>query len=117
MVDERIPFSGETPADLIFDDEPIEAILYGPSPIPPTEASIFAPARKLLEEIKIGAVGPELKTLADKCNQFLEEHPPTVDLVVALYELAGLLETSGMRDEAEQLLSKVSKYANPGTDK
>jgi hypothetical protein len=38
-------------------------------------------------------------------------------LVDALYELAGLLERSGMRDEAEQLLSKVSKYANPGTDK
>jgi|GEM_PF-3203259 len=116
MVDERIPFSGETPTNLIFDDEPVDSILYG-APVPPTEASIFAPARKLLEEIKIGAVGPELKTLADKCNQFLEEHPPTVDLVVALYELARLLETSGMRDEAEQLLSKVSKYANPGTDK
>jgi|SRR5215470_2468367 len=116
MVDDRIPFQGKTPADLVFDDEPIEAILYGPSPIPPTEANIFAPARRLVEEIRSGQGAPGFNTLLDKCNQFLEEHPPTVDLVVALYELARLLETSGMRDEAEQLLSKVSKYANPGTD-
>jgi hypothetical protein len=117
MVNERIRFSGETPADLVFDDEPVDSILYGPSPIPPTEASIFAPARRLVEEIRSGQGAPGFNTLLDKCNRFLEEHPPTIDLVDALYELAGLLERSGMRDEAEQLLSKVSKYANPGTDK
>ena len=42
MENEPIPFDVETPADLVFDDDSIESILYDPSPAPPTEASIFA---------------------------------------------------------------------------
>jgi hypothetical protein len=112
MVDERIPFQGETPADLVFDDDPIETILYGPSPIPPTQASIFAPARRLVEEIRSGQGAPDFKALLDKCNQFLDENPLTDELFTALREIVVPLAGSGTMeatDERQELLGRLLK--------
>lgn len=76
MVDERIPFQVETPADLVFDDDPIEAILYGPSPIPPTPASIFGPAGRRVEEIKSGRDAPDFNAALSRLPGDLEDRKP-----------------------------------------
>jgi hypothetical protein len=92
MTDEQTAFPGDIPADLVFDDDPIEDILYGSAPTTPSEASIFGPARRLLEEIS--SADPPGSDLLTRCERFVEEQPITSELVARLWEMLAPLTES-----------------------
>jgi putative thioredoxin len=80
-------FDSGTPVDLVFDDDPIESVLYEPLPAQPTEASIFGPARALLREIEsvreASEASARLWRALQECNRFLGSGD---SLTVALFE-------------------------------
>ena len=82
MPDEPVKPQSETATDIVYDDDPVEAILWGSTP-EPTPASIFAPAHKLLEELTSGQSSDDPDTILTKCAQFLQTAPP---LTPAMYE-------------------------------
>jgi hypothetical protein len=126
MVNEPLSFQPETPADLVFDDDPIESVLYESSPIPPTEASIFGPSHEFMEKFRDAMdSGSDLNVLVGECNRFLDEHPPSAEL---LGELCGLVELlvkpeTLITDEVREFWVRLTRLANrstssnPGTDK
>ena len=82
-------FDSDTPADLVFDDDLIESILYGLGPARPTEATIFAPARKLLEEISSIRDADDFCAVLDECTEFLaHDNRLTFVLFEAIQDLA-----------------------------
>jgi hypothetical protein len=113
MVDRPSDFIGRTPQDLVFDDDPIETVLYGSSPQAPTDVSIFAPARRLLEEIQRGQHAPDMQALLEQCDRFLaDEHPLTPELVAGICELVVPLAVFGAlnaTDERRGLLGRLLK--------
>ena len=71
MADDGAVFRPGIPLDLVFDDEPIESILGG-SPTPPSEASIFAPGRRLLARITKDRDRGDVEAAVAECERFLD---------------------------------------------
>lgn len=113
MMDEGSGFRGETPASLVYDDDPIEDILYGPSRESATEASIFGPARRFLEELRSGEDGLGLNAVLSKSGRFLDDgNPLTPELFTALFEAIVTSKGSEMlpaTDETQEQLGRLLK--------
>ena len=111
MMDEGTGFHGETPADLVYDDDPIEGILYGRSREPATEASIWAPARRFLEELRSGEGAADLNAVLSKCGRFLDDgNPLTPELFNALIEIVVLpAQMLPATDERQEQLGRLLK--------
>lgn len=107
MMDEESGFRGKTPADLVYDDDSIEGILYGRSPEPATEASIWAPARRFLEELGSDEGALDLS----KVGRFLDDGNPLTpeqfnELVAIVVRSAQVLPAT---DERQEQLGRLLK--------
>src|SRR5258707_9596966 len=104
VMEEGTGFRGETAADLVYDDDPIEGILYGRAPEPATQASIFAPARRFLAELKSGENATDLNAVLSKCRRFLDdENPLTPELFSTLFEIVRLAAGSETLPETAEI--------------
>ncbi len=100
MEDPLVDPQSETSTEIVYDDDPIEMILYGGPPSDPTLASIFAPARLLLEELKNDESPVDASEVLTRCSDLLQTAPP---LTPKLYQ-----------DLCEVLVTAVRNL--PGTD-
>lgn len=95
MGDDGAVFRPGIPVGLVFDDEPIESILGG-SPVPPSEASIFAPGRRLLAQITQDRDRGDVEAALAACERFLDGgHPLTPSLRAEICEVVLGLPDSG----------------------
>jgi hypothetical protein len=102
----------ETPPDLVFDDEPIDSILYSDSPEPATAASIFAPARVLVERMRGGQDQPDFHGVLLDCEEFIDyAEPITPAQYTALCEalLVAHVRAFGYTDVRRETLERIVK--------
>jgi len=132
------PLPGEIPAELIFDDAPLEPLLYGGAPVPPTPANALelwrlnldrspACARAIATTVakNPGELAAPDRPVAEAClRAALAAEPPLDPLQLARCHagLAELLKAGGHPDEVEhccreafQLLEAAAGLAHDDT--
>src|SRR5262245_48590661 len=85
------PVLGETPQELVFDDEPLEAVLYGEAARGPSPANLHAPARELLARLGADPTKVSESTLQTILRFLDEGHPVSDALFRSLVQVAAAL--------------------------
>lgn len=82
----------DVPDDLVFDDEPIESVLYGHQSSPPTPSSIFQPAREILIRLRSTSTDTKSEEALQTYIRFLNDgYPVSKELFVSLTSTASSL--------------------------
>jgi hypothetical protein len=92
--------------ELVFDDEPLEAVLYGTGDPTPTAASIYAWARQLMQQTEKEAGGPDPRITLALATQLMDASRPIPrDVYGQLLQILQELRLDGRR--------LVSHYPDP----
>lgn len=113
-----------TPADLVFDDESIESVLYAQTPAPPTPASIFGPARSLLNTLTSNSNDAKSEAAMQTYVRYLDDgYPVSNELFASLLNIGASFLPEwpkpmlpDMPPSVGPLMERLWRYANGRDD-